>query len=472
MNTQKNRFEYRSFLKSVAAIAIPVALQNLLTTTGSMVDTMMIAPLGELSVGAVGLCAQFASLLFSCYWGFTSGGVLFFSQYWGAKDEEGINRSYGMTLSFMVLFGMIFSALALLAPEWVMRVYTDKESLHSIGVGYLRIVAFAYPLQILAMAMSALLRSTERVKIPLIGAIGSVATNILLNDLLIYGHGGFPALGIRGAALATVCAAAVNVLIIAVLARKDGHPYVFAFQKHFRWKGAALAAYFQKCFPIICNELLLGVGNMALNIVLGRQSEQAIAALAVFRTLEGFVIGFYAGFSSSTSILVGAQVGAGRLQVAYERAKKLLILCGCFIFLSCLFLLAVHRPLLTRMGLRGEAYQIGLQMLIVYCAAAVVRMSNWTMNNTFRSAGDPTFGTIMEISFMYAMVLPCVYAAGMMIKAPFLVVFLCCYIDEPIRLFIMYRHLRSGKWIRPVTEAGRTALPAFLKSRKAQARMG
>ena len=145
-------------------IAVPVALQNLLTTTGSMVDTMMIAPLGETSVGAIGLCAQFTSLMFACYWGFVGGGMLFFSQYWGAKDDDGINRAYGVTLCCMMTVGLIFCGLATLAPQLVMRVYTDKTAIQEIGVRYLRVVGFAYPLQIYSMAMCALLRSTERVK--------------------------------------------------------------------------------------------------------------------------------------------------------------------------------------------------------------------------------------------------------------------------------------------------------------------
>ena len=90
-------FAWGPFLKKLARIGIPVALQNLLTTTASMVDTMMVAPLGELSVGALGLCAQFSSLMFSGYWGFVGGGMLFFSQYWGARDDRGLERSYGMT---------------------------------------------------------------------------------------------------------------------------------------------------------------------------------------------------------------------------------------------------------------------------------------------------------------------------------------------------------------------------------------
>ena len=123
----KSSFPWRTFLRQVAVIAIPVALQNLLTTTGSMVDTMMLAPLGETTVGAIGLCAQFTSLMFSGYWGFVGGGMLFFAQYYGAKDDDGIHRSYGITLSCMMTVAAIFACLALLAPDWVMRVYTDRK---------------------------------------------------------------------------------------------------------------------------------------------------------------------------------------------------------------------------------------------------------------------------------------------------------------------------------------------------------
>ena len=296
---QKKKFRWGVFIRAVAVIAVPVALQNLLTTTGTMVDTMMIAPLGETTVGAVGLCAQFASLMFSSYWGFVGGGMLFFAQYWGAKDDDGIDRSYGITLTCMMFVAAVFTALALLAPEWVMGVYTDKQAIGLIGVKYLRVVGFAYPLQILSMAMSALLRSTERVRIPLFAAVASVATNLILNWILIYGNLGFPAMGIQGAALATTCAAAVNVLVLVLLARAQGYPYLFHFRRHFRWKGVYLGEYMRKCFPIICNEVLIGLGNMVINIVLGRQSEQAIAAVAVFRVLEGLVIGFFSGFSSA-----------------------------------------------------------------------------------------------------------------------------------------------------------------------------
>ena len=181
-----SKFNWSSFIKGIAVIAVPVALQNLLTTTGSMVDTMMLASLGEQTVGAVGLCAQFSSLMFSGYWGFVGGGMLFFFQYWGAKNDRGITRSFGLTLSFMMAVGLIFGFLALGRPEFIMSIYTDKPEIQQIGIRYLRLVGFAYPLQVLAMAISALLRSIEQVKIPLYGGSASVFANWFFNYIFIF----------------------------------------------------------------------------------------------------------------------------------------------------------------------------------------------------------------------------------------------------------------------------------------------
>ncbi len=455
------KYDWSFFIKHIAIIAIPVALQNLLTTTGSMVDTMMLASLGEQTVGAVGLCAQFSSLMFAGYWGFIGGGMLFFAQYWGAKNDEGITRSFGLTLSFMMAVGVLFTFLALGTPEFIMSIYTDKPEIRRIGIRYLQIVGFAYPLQVLAMAVSALLRSIEQVKIPLYGGMTSVAANCFFNYVFIFGKFGFPQMGVTGAALGTVLAGVVNLLILLAFVLKRRIPYVLEFSGHFRWNREFVRQYLQKCFPILCNEILIGVGNMLINVVLGHQSEKAIAAVAVFRTLEGLVIAFFSGFSNAATVLVGKEVGAGNHDVALWRAKRLVYLCSALIGTACLSLFAVHNPLLHAMGLREESYRIGTGMLIIYGVAAVIRMGNWAQNDTYRSAGDAAFGSVLEITFMYALVLPCVYLANYAFHAPFLLVFACCYVDEPIRYVIMQRHMYSAKWIKPVSDAGMATIEEF-----------
>ena len=459
--TETRNFDWRDFVAKIAVIAVPVALQNLLTTTGSMVDTMMIASLGKTEVGAVGLCAQFSSLMFSCYWGFVGGGMMFFSQYWGARDDDGVTSSYGVTLTCMMTVALIFFALGQFFPETVMRLYTDKESIQRIGVEYLRIAAWAYPLTVLSMAMASLLRCTERVTIPLYGSFAAVGVNVFLNWVLIFGHLGAPAMGVRGAALATVIAQGVSIALVVLLAKRNGHPYLLAFRRHFRWTKMLLGSYFRKCFPILMNEILIGAGNMVINVVLGRQPEEAIAALAVFRTLEGLIIGFFAGFANASSILVGKEVGAGNIDVAYRRAWRLVYMCQGFIALVGVMLVALHTPILTMMGMSGDSFTVAFGMILIFGVVAVIRMGNWTQNDTFRAAGDAAFGTILEIAFMWGLVIPCVWLTGMVWKLPTLAVFACCYIDEPIRYGMMQVHLFRGKWIKPVTPEGAAALKGW-----------
>ena len=453
----------RRLIPMIAAIAVPVALQNLLTTTGSMVDTVMIATLGPNSVGAVGLCAQFANLMFASYWGFVGGGMLFFSQYWGAGDHDGIRRSYGMTLSFMMISGLLFGAFAVLAPELVMALYTDSVEIRAIGAEYLRIVGFSFPLQVIASAMAALLRSVEQVRIPLAGGIAAVVTNFFCNFVLIFGRLGFPAMGVRGAALGTVIANLINILVIAGLSRARRMPYLLELRGHFRWSLSSLREYLRKCFPILLNEILIGVGNMMISVVLGHQAESAIAATAVLRTFEGLIIGFFVGFSNAASVLVGKEVGAGNHEEAFSRAWRLVYLCSATIALTGLAVISLHRPLLSVMGMEGEAFVYARGMLFIYCAVALIRMGNWCMNDTYRAAGDPAFGSIMEIAFMFLMVQPAIHLANDLLHAPFLVVFLLCYVDEPIRYFIMQHHMYSRRWIRPVSEEGRATIAAFRK---------
>ncbi len=452
---------FSKLLKSVAAIAIPVACQNLLSTTGSMVDTVMIGSLGENELGAVGLCAQFSSLMFSSYWGLLGGGTLFFAQYFGAKDDKGVNRSYGLMLISMLLVGLAFGIAGAFFPENILRIYTKETCFITIGAKYLRIVGFAYPLQVFSMAASGILRSTEQVKIPLFASIASVCTNIFFNWVLIFGNLGAPKLGVQGAAIATLIAAAVNLSLVLILPAFKKYPYLYRIKEHFLWNKTEIKRFYKKCFPIICNELAMGISTLIINMVLDRQIAEAVTALAVFRTIEGVVIAFFSGFSSASSVLVGNRVGAGNHEEAFYIANRCVYMCAGTIFAVVAGIYALHTPLLHLMGLWSGSFDYATTMLLVYCVIAVLRMSNWISNDTCRASGDAVTGTLLEIIFMYVLNIPLLFLGGFVWKLPFIIVFIFTYIDEPIRFVIMQIHMHSGGWVRPVTDTGRAALKAF-----------
>ena len=465
MNSLAGKIPDKTSMKKLIAItfaiAFPVALQNLLSTTGSMIDTIMIASLGEQSVGAIGLCAQYSSLMFSGYWGFVGGGMLFFSQFYGAGDHDNIRRSFGMTLTFMMISGVTFGGFAVFAPLSVMRLYTDSTAIQQIGASYIHLVGFSYPFQVIAMAQSALLRSTGHVHIPLIGGICALLTNCTVNFILIFGHLGFPAMGVAGAAIGTIVSCLVNIAVIVILVKIRHVPYVLDFGMHFRWRKSLLRQYLIKSAPIIANEVLIGIGNMMINIVLGHQAEYAIAATAVFRTLEGIIVAFFSGFANAATVLVGKEIGAGNHEESWSRAYRLIYLCQMLTLAACLALIAIHRPLLTVMGLSGSSYTTAFGMLLIFAVASFIRMGNWCMNDTYRVGGDPAFGSTLEIVFMFAMVQPMIHLANDVFHWPFLVVFALCYCDEPIRYIIMQIHMYSGRWIRPVSGIGNATVGAF-----------
>ena len=349
-----------------------------------------------------------------------------------------------------------------------MRLYTDKVSIQEIGIQYLKIAGFSYPLALFSISASTLLRATEKVRIPLYAAIGSVLSNIFLNWCLIYGNLGFPALGVRGAAIATVAAAGINLSIIFICCAVTRYPFIFRFRAHFRWVGEKVREFFVKCFPIILNEVFLGIGNMTVNAVLGRQSESAIAALAVFRTIEGFIISFFAGFSSSASVLVGKSVGAGNLEEGYRKAKRIMPLCVVTVAFVGLLINILKPTILRAMSLNGPSFEIASYIITVFMFVAMIRMGNWCMNDTFRSAGDSVTGTTLELVFMYVMVIPVVCITGLKLKVSIYLLFPLVYCDEIIRFVIMTVHLFSGRFIRPVTEQGKAKLAEFRSSLKAR----
>lgn len=458
---KSEKISWGNFFRIVFTIALPIAFQNFLSTTASMVDTIMIGSQGELSVAAVGICSQITSLFFSSYFGFASGGLLFFSQYWGAHNEKGINRAFGLALTCMFAISLLFGGTAIANPEFILGIYTDKASIIAIGAPYIRIVGFAYPLQVLAMIISFLMRSTERVKPPLISSILALITNFVLNWILIYGRFGMPKMGAAGAAVGTLVSGIVNIIILLIFLLKDKTTVTLRLKDMFSWRDGFLKEYMGKCLPIIFNELFYGIGQMLINIVIGHQSESAIAAMAAFRVLEGFVFAFFGGLADASSVVVGKEVGSGHLMSGYQYVKKFAILCPAITFCICLTGLLLNRPMLSLFGLGTDAMFYGKYMILIYLAAGTIRTCNYIMNSCYRAGGEAVFGTLLEIICLFTVSVPATWTAGMILHLPFLAVFSFIYTDELIRLAFELWYTRSGRWIKPVTELGRVALPEF-----------
>lgn len=454
-------FDIKMFMRAVLTIAFPIALQNLMSTTASMVDTIMIGTQGELAVAAVGICSQINSLFFSSYFGFAGGSLLFFAQYWGAKDTKGINRAFGISAFFMLLVAFVFGTIAVLNPAFILRIYTDKEAIILMGMPYLRIIGFAAPFTVLVMIMNFFLRSTERVKAPLVCSIAGILVNVTLNWLLIFGRFGLPKMGVAGAAVGTLCSQLINFILLFIYIMRDQETVKLRLREMFGWGEGFFSIYFKKSFPIIMNEMFYGIGQMLINIVIGHQDESAIAAMAAFRVLEGFVFAFFGGLADASAVVVGKEVGSGRHMRGYQYVKGFSVLCPAITFTIVLIFLIFNQPLLALFGLGAQALSYGKYMLLIYLFFGAIRTCNYIMNSCYRAGGESVYGTVLEIICLFTLSVPVTWVAGMVLELPFLAVFACVYTDEILRLIFEIRYTRSCKWVKPVTEIGKNKLEEF-----------
>ena len=209
---------------------------------------------------------------------------------------------------------------------------------------------------------------------------------------------------------------------------------------------------------------------MFINIVIGHQAESAIAAMAAFRVLEGFVFAFFAGLSDASSVVVGKEVGAGNHMSGYKYMKKFAMLCPLITFIIVAVFVSINQPLLGLFGLGAEALSYGKYMLLIYLVMGTIRTCNYIMNSCYRAGGDPIFGTVLEITCLFIIAVPATWVAGMVLHLPFLAVFAFVYTDEIIRLIFELWYTRSGRWVKPVTEEGMATLEEFKAQLKAKGR--
>jgi len=451
----------RDFYRTVLRIGLPVAIQQLLTASLSLVDSLMVGSLGENELAAVGMAGQFANFMWGLNWGLVSGGMLFFAQYWGVQDKKGIHKAFSiMTLSCMAI-AAVFTAFGLISPISVMNIYTNDPAINAIGAKYIRIVAASYLFSPLALGCSCLLRSTENVKLPLFASIMSLLTNTLFNWILIHGKLGMPALGIKGAAIATVLASIVNAGIMIFVSARHNNILFSSIKKILAVEKSFIPEFFRKSTPLIINEGMYGVAVLLINMTLGRQGADNLSALAIFRTIEGFVFAFHQGLSSAATVIVGKNIGAGQIKEGILDARRLSILCPVLTFLSGLFIFLLRHPITNLYSISPNVQQTVFSMLFVYIFTATLRMTNYLIISIYRAGGESKLGMYLEVGGIWLLGVPLVALTGLVLDWSFIIVFSMLYAEDVAKIALEVYLMLKNKWIKPVTPEGREGWEKF-----------
>ncbi|MBP3387231.1 MAG: MATE family efflux transporter [Clostridia bacterium] len=449
----------KSFYKTLLIIALPVALQQLISLAVVMLDNVMVGSLGDVSLSAVSQANQVTVFFTFFVRGISGGAALLISQYWGKKDTERIKQIFSMTFLTTVILAGVVTVFVFFCPSLVVRFFSNNTELLSEATDYIRIACFSYVLFALSDTFISMLRCVEIVKITFVISIVSFFTNLGGNYVLIFGKLGLPAMGVEGAALATVIARAVELIIVMVFFFKvqkkiTVKPKDLFFAERVMWRD-----FFKYGVPVLVGDVQWGLVGVVKAVVIGRLSLEMMAAVSITDVVMQLGLIFANGLAAGACVIIGKTVGAGDFKKTREYSTSIELIFGAVgivMGLGIFFLRAFPVSLYTEISEATRA--LAMQLLGIGAFTLIgtsYHMACFTGIN--RGAGDSRFVFKVDMICGWLVVIPLTVlaAAGHLGNwAPFFslpLVFLCTRIDQCFKWIVAFIRLRGNKWIKNVT---------------------
>ena len=448
----------KKFYKQAAALAIPIALQNLLTSCASLIDTAMVVVLGDNATAALGVAVRWSFLLNVVCFGFCSGSATLISQYWGAGDKSNICKTYGQALMMSMIVVVAFALGLALFPKTLMRVFISDPVIISLAADYARIYAIGVVFLVFSLITCAALKATARIYVPLISSATAVVVNTFLNYCLINGNFGFPKLEIRGAAIATVIGLVVQALIVLLFVCFGKTDISTSVKNIIKVDKELTKKYLKISAPVIFNESMWAIGTNIYVMVLARQGTEYYSGYTIFDTVQQLFFVFFVGISNACAVMVGASVGKGESELAYKNAKRFAIMTPLAGVILGLLSIVLRNPILSLMSIETElARTTASTLLLIYGCCLGIRMVQYTMIcGVFRAGGDTKTGFKYDMLSLYCISIPAVILAGFAFDTPFVLIVAIMFLAEDVpKSILCIRHFKSRKWIIKLTDEKR-----------------
>ena len=442
----------KDFFKIVFGLAFPIALQNLINTAVTTADVVMLGKVGETALSSGSLAGQVQFVMSLMIFGMTSGASVLTAQYWGKKEIQTIEKVFSMTLCLALSAGVLFFIASEFFPEQIMHIFSSETDVIEGGASYLRIVAFSYPMSAFCTGYLYLMRSIERAKIGTAVFACSLVANVLMNAVFIFGLLGMPALGVRGAALATLLSRCLEFALVVFYMWKINRQVRIRRTYFFRWDGLLLRDFLVLSIPVVLNETLWGAGMSANAAILGQLGSPAAAANSVVRVIRELVMVMSVGLSAATSVLVGKAIGEKRLTMAETYARRMVILSIGVTCCASLAMFSLRHVIAGALTLGPEAKDYLLFMLVVLAGYSLCQsVSCPVIVGVLRAGGDTRFGLILEGCALWVGSILMGWIGAFVLHLPVKGVFVLLMLDEFIKLpFAAWRY-RSKVWLRDVT---------------------
>ncbi len=448
------------FFRRMIQLALPISLQNMLTSCAGLVDTAMVVGLGNAATAAVGVAGRWTFFLNIFLFGFCSGSSALISQYWGARDKKSIHRTFGLALVCALVAALLYNVAAVAFAEPMIRVFTAEAEVVEAAVIYLRTACFTAVFLAFNMLAGAALRATEDVVSPLLCSGVSVVANSILNYLLIYGKLGLPAMGVRGAALATVLSTALGSVLLLLWAWHKKGIIIAPLRELTDFSRDFVRRYFTVATPVIGNEALWAVGTNIYVMVLARQGAENYAGYTMYNSVEQLVFVFFVGMCHACAIMVGKAVGEGKLDEAYHTARRFMVATPFVAAVVGVLLIAVRNPILGLLPVETEgARKVASDLLLIYACWMPVRQVPYiAIVGSFRAGGDMRTGLYFDLIGVFLCGIPVVALLGLVVCVPFQLLVLAMFVaEDSVKVVLCLHRFRSRQWIRRLTLPGDNA---------------
>lgn len=439
----------RSLRKEIVRLALPIALQQFMTALVGACDAIMLGKLSQDAMSAVSLATQVTFVFNLFMFAFMAGENMFVAQYYGKGDYTGISQVFSLVTKICGCIAVVFLAGTLFFPEQLMRILTNEETLIVLGSEYLRVIGISYVFSGIAQIFLAIMKNCGAVNMSTLINGVMVILNIALNAVFIFGLSGFPKMGIKGAALATVLATVVQFMwsVGYVLCRIRAVKFSLR-----SCEKKLFGRFWQKTVPLLINNLAWGIGFSMYSVIMGHLGTDAVAANGIANISKNLVVCFCLGLGNAGSIIVGNRLGADRLQEAKEVGEtltKTAIIAG---IVSGLVLIALS-PFITKMvDLTPTARGYLQKMLLIssyYIAGKSVNCM--TIGGIFAAGGDSKFGMLCDSVTLWCIIVPLGCICAFILKLLVMVVYFVLNLDEIIKLPVVYKHYKKYKWIKNLT---------------------
>ncbi|MCR4654976.1 MAG: MATE family efflux transporter [Lachnospiraceae bacterium] len=446
------RFQPREgFYRNLSLLVVPIVIQNLIASSVTMADVVMLGRVDQTVLSGSSLAGQVQFLLNVVYFGIASAVTILASQYWGKGDTKTIGRILGIGLIISLIFSLPATLLCAFLPEYVIRIWTNSPELIDAGARYLHYVALSYLFAGLVEPYLAILKSCERVRFTTMISAVTLLLNVFLNAILIFGLPGLPALGIKGAALATTISRGVELFVcIADFYRQKIIPV--SLKVIFSIPRSLISDFVRYSLPAFINDAMWGLAFNMNSVIMGRLGSDIVAASSVVTVARDLVTTVGFAIASGASILLGKEIGEGNLERARDDASSIMRLSFRVSLIQGLVLLAFSPviPHFVKISDTAVSYlKVMLYISVIYQIGQII--NTVLIASLFRCGGDSRYGMTLDIISMWAVSVPLGLISAFVLKLPPLTVYILTCTDEFVKMPFALYHYKKGNWIKNLT---------------------